>query len=153
MTREERVANLKILKSRITVFDEDDDKQLKALQETIKELEQEPCEDAISRRAVLNKIKEVCFSREQEWVDFRVSQGSNGQRDFLINYIEQLPPVTPQPKTGHWYIDERPESDRETICSNCEQPIFKYHKIDFDYRPKFCPNCGAKMIEDTGSEE
>ncbi len=48
-------------------------------------------------------------------------------------------------KTGHWFIDERPESDREIICSNCEQPIFKYHKLDFDYRPKFCPNCGAKM--------
>lgn len=48
-------------------------------------------------------------------------------------------------KHGHWFVDERPESDREIICSNCEQPIFKYHKIDFDYRPKYCPNCGAKM--------
>lgn len=47
MTREERIANLKILKSRITVFDEDDSKQLKALQETIKELEQEPILDKI----------------------------------------------------------------------------------------------------------
>lgn len=46
---------------------------------------------------------------------------------------------------GHWIIDERPESDRETICTNCDQPIFKYHKLDFDYRPPFCPNCGAKM--------
>lgn len=53
-------------------------------------------EDCISRQAVIDKIKEVCFSREQEWVDFRVSQGSNGQRDFLINYIEQLSPVNPQ---------------------------------------------------------
>lgn len=50
-----------------------------------------------------------------------------------------------EPKTGHWFVDERPESDREIICSNCEQPIFKYHKMDFDYRPKYCPNCGAKM--------
>lgn len=48
-------------------------------------------------------------------------------------------------KTGYWFVDERPESDREVICSNCEQPIFKYHKINFDYRPKYCPNCGAKM--------
>lgn len=56
--------------------------------------------------------------------------------------------VAPQePKTGHWFVDERPESDREIICSNCEQPIFKYHKMDFDYRPKYCPNCGAKMVE------
>jgi len=47
--------------------------------------------------------------------------------------------------TGYWFIDERPESNRETICSNCEQPIFKFHKLDFDYRPNYCPNCGAKM--------
>lgn len=52
-----------------------------------------------------------------------------------------------EPKTGHWYIDERPESNREIICSNCEQPVFKYHKLDFDYRPRYCPNCGAKMSE------
>ena len=50
-------------------------------------------------------------------------------------------------KTGYWFIDERPESDSEVICSNCEQPIFKYHRMDFDYRPKYCPNCGARMEE------
>ena len=64
-----------------------------------KPLEQEPCEDCISRKAVLDKIKEVYFSREQEWVDFRVSQGSNGQRDLIINFIEDLPSVQPKPKT------------------------------------------------------
>lgn len=58
-----------------------------------------------------------------------------------------------EPKTGHWFVDERPESDREIICSNCEQPIFKYHKMDFDYRPKYCPNCGAKMVEPQESEK
>lgn len=46
---------------------------------------------------------------------------------------------------GYWFVDERPESNRETICSNCEQPIFKYQKLYFDYRPHFCPNCGADM--------
>ena len=58
-----------------------------------------------------------------------------------------------EPKTGHWFIDERPESDREIICSNCEQPIFRYHKLDFDYRPNYCPNCGAKMVEPQESED
>lgn len=51
--------------------------------------------------------------------------------------------------TGHWFVDERPEGDREIICSNCEQPIFRYHKLDFDYRPNYCPNCGAKMREES----
>ena len=55
--------------------------------------EQEPCDDCISRKAALDKIKEICFSKEQEWIDFRVSQGSNGQRDFIINFIESMPSV------------------------------------------------------------
>ena len=62
--------------------------------------------------------------------------------DFCNTIIKAL---EQEPKTGQWFIDERPESDREVVCSNCDQPIFKYHKLDFDYRPKYCPNCGAKM--------
>ena len=51
------------------------------------------CDDTVSRDAILSKIKEVCFSKE--WIQFRVDNGSRGQRDFLINYIEQLQTVTP----------------------------------------------------------
>lgn len=58
--------------------------------------EQDLCDDAISRQAVLDKIREVCFSIEQEWVDFRVSQGSNGQRDLIISFIEDLPSIQPK---------------------------------------------------------
>lgn len=53
-------------------------------------------DDAISRKVVLDKIKEVCFSRKQEWVDFRVSYGSNGQRDLIIKFIESLPSIQPR---------------------------------------------------------
>lgn len=65
----------------------------------LKDNKQEPCEDCISKKAVLDKINEICFSREQESVDFRVSQGSNGQRDLIINFIENLPSVQSKPKT------------------------------------------------------
>lgn len=65
----------------------------------IEALEQEPCEDCISKKAVLDKINEICFNREQESVDFRVAQGSNGQRDLIINFIESLPSVQSKPKT------------------------------------------------------
>ena len=58
-------------------------------------IEQQSCEDTVSREAILSKIKEVCFSKE--WVQFRIDKGSNGQRDFLIDYIEQLPPVKQKP--------------------------------------------------------
>ena len=70
---------------------------LKAVHIIDEALEQEPCEDSISRKVVLSKFIEVCFS--EEWLQFRVDKGSYGQRDFLINYIKQLPSVTPQPET------------------------------------------------------
>lgn len=99
-------------------------------------LQQEPCKYAISKKAVLYKIKEVCFSRA--WSQFRSDYGSNGQRDFLINYIEQLPPVTPQPKTGQW-IERFDKSDKWYECDQCH--------TDWGGAVNFCPNCGAKMQE------
>ena len=49
----------------------------------------ESSSDCISRAAVLSKINEVCFS--EKWLQFRVNKGSNGQRDYIINYIVDLP--------------------------------------------------------------
>lgn len=84
----------------------------------IEKLEQEPCEDCISKKAVLDKINEVCFSREQESVDFRVAQGSNGQRDSIINFIENLPSVQSKPKTE--VLDKiRAEIDRQEKWLMC----------------------------------
>lgn len=45
---------------------------------------------------------------------------------------------------GYWFIDERPESDRKVTCSVCEEPVFRYLDT-IDWRPKYCPHCGAKM--------
>lgn len=106
----------------------------------IKALEQQPCEDAISRQVVLDKIKEVCFSKEQKWVDFRVSQGSNGERDFIINFIESLPSA--QPKTGHWIY--KLEDWNRWTCSECgfSKRTDVHVKLGF----KFCPNCGIRMV-------
>lgn len=59
------------------------------------------------------------------------------------NKREDETAVPPQPKTGHWHI-----INRGLICSNCDKSIFKYHKLNFDYKPKYCPNCGAKMEVD-----
>ena len=63
--------------------------------DAFKTLEQESCGDVISRQIVIDKIKEVCFSKEQKWINFRLSYGSNGQRDYIIKFIESLPCVKP----------------------------------------------------------
>ena len=94
--------------------------------------------DCISRQAVLSKIKEVCFSKE--WLQFRADYGSHGQRDFLINYIEGLPHVTPSQKRGQWLYGELIPNDITgnwyAECSECG----KVRIID-----NYCPNCGSKM--------
>ena len=80
--------------------------------------------------------------------ELRDNNGTCTQQEvckFLANLMDVLEKQMQEQRTGHWFVDERPESNREVICSNCEQPAFKYHKLDFDWRPIYCPNCGAKM--------
>ena len=58
----------------------------------LKELKESSDTDAVSRKAVLDKIKEICFS--DKFVDFRVDYGHLGQIDYLINSIQfDLPSV------------------------------------------------------------
>lgn len=69
-------------------------------QEIIKALEQEPCEDCISRQAAL----ECCRNEWEEEVKIR---------------LKSLPPVTPQPKIGHWIpVNERLPYNHEYIKNN-----------------------------------
>ena len=97
----------------------------------------------INYKTYINALRNCAKEHENDITPFAHIRVSDLCRDTakLLEELEQ------EPKRGHWYIDERPESDREVICSNCEQAVFKYHKIDFDYRPNYCPNCGADMRE------
>lgn len=54
--------------------------------------------DIVSRKAILSKIYEVCFS--DKWLQFRVDQGSRGQRNFIIDYIKNLPTIESGRKTA-----------------------------------------------------
>lgn len=116
---------------------------------------EEPCKDTINRQVVLDKIKEVCFSKEKKWVDFRTSYGTHGQRDLIINFIEDLPSV--QPKTGHWidmkYYQSYDDGDIVTtllMCSHCKE-IVRWD-TESPHKPYYCENCSAKMIESKENE-
>ena len=90
----------------------------------IEVLEQEPCEDCISRQAVLDK--EVYTETSDGWTGWTVD----------VNDIKELPSVKPEQKIGRWiyhdgYIPYKHE------CSECG----KRFGTDFNY----CPNCGTKM--------
>ncbi len=89
----------------------------------------EPCEDAISRKAVLDMATTIqtddCSGNEvMEVVD--------------VDDIKTLPPVTSARKKGKWIVLKDEYGDIcEAICSCCED--------NGNHRWKYCPNCGAKM--------
>jgi rubrerythrin len=97
----------------------------------LKALEQEPCEDAISRQAVLIEL------------DKYLSGVSFDEKGIDV-VIKELPPVSPQPKMGRWSHDGSHWKNR-FICSECGYKLF-------DEPTSYCPNCGAKMAESEEKE-
>lgn len=95
-------------------------------------LEQEPCEDAISRADARHLIAETN----------RNGLGYISTKVFKILYdgIDNLPSVTPQPKMGRWIDSHIPES---MLCE-CSECGFTCGAYSFNY----CPNCGARMEEE-----
>lgn len=92
-------------------------------------LEQEPCEDTISRQAAIDAFER--FIHELGIEDEPYNYGE------MALSAKNVPPVTPKPKIGHWIVMDEGFSPYE--CSECGTVEFK--------KSKYCPNCGAKMIE------
>ena len=103
-------------------------------------LEQQPCEDAISREDAMNMI--LGYGNEIK---------AEVMNDIKASMIK-LPPVQPEPKTGHW-INKKPRwipSLSMTMhdayeCSNCGEPGVHWWK--------HCINCGARMFDPQESEK
>ena len=80
------------------------------LQDTLKQLQQlppvklQPCEDAISRQAIIDMLNDI---------DAEVNDGCGYMYEYWMDYIKQLPSVTP----------ERPKSR----CKDCK--FFEYDSI------------------------
>lgn len=146
MTREETIKYLKKMK------DECNDTFHKvryvtreeAIEMAIKALEQEPCEDAISREELLKAI--------DTWDRFGVDDTNSLFRldnlslphyvpyihyDDVIKCIKGMPSVNPQePKAGHW-IDHQEGRWIYAKCSECGE----IH----DTASNYCPSCGCLM--------
>lgn len=78
-----------------------------------------PCEECISRQALLFKIEAVCFSKR--WCKFRADNGSNGTRDYIINYIKQMPSVQPKPKPGYISIADVMSVFDDFMCGDVDE--------------------------------
>lgn len=100
-----------------------------ALEMAIKALEQNPCDNAISRQDAIR----ICEERGH---------------DNSAYCIRQLPPVNPQPKIGHWISYNWTESGLGITrwgikCDQCNKQYKYGGEMGGTY--SYCPNCGARM--------
>lgn len=104
-------------------------------------LEQEPCEDTISRayiEPIIEELENICVNGDEHILD-------------LLADIKNAPPVTPQQKMGRWiYGEDNLGTGRDGwYCNQCGHFEFwdyssnmKSAKLNL---PNPCPNCGVKM--------
>ena len=106
-------------------------------------LKREPCDDCISRQAVLDHIYGINGLEGFEL--------SNVFEKHYADFIKSLPSVIPQPKMGHWIKNEW----GNISCSSCGCAAL-YDKVypgesvfgkAIRVKSTFCPTCGAKMQE------
>ena len=169
MTNEEAIQVLKDWDGYFIGHSSDDVNE--ALNMAIKALEQEPCEDAISKQAVekitweepsytdaLNALTEVREKiralpsvtpqyTEAEIHKMQELEQDEIQKAYELGKAERL-------KTGHWILaDEQNKEDVENdnyrfICSECQCSDIHAKGTKVPY----CWNCGAKMEESEGTE-
>ena len=129
MTRDEVINNLRRVGECLdmTYANEQEKEELEAINMGIEALEQEPCEDAISRQDALDCITATGLKKF----------------DYILNArdkIKNLPSVKPQEqKTGKW---KRIGHDIYE-CSICGQDVMTGDICAY----KHCHGCGAKMVE------
>lgn len=108
-------------------------------------LEQEPCEDAISRQAAIEKIVEHIRTAEEPYIINDLDKAFSWGLEVAIFVLSGMPSVQPERKHGHWIIDTKFGADimsckQIVICSECYKGIFWG-------KQNYCPNCGAEMEE------
>lgn len=178
MTREEAIKKLKDILEEATETDNsvcyvtsDDADVLKV---AIQALEQEPCEDAVSRDCdkcayyddgANDEACDGCFADEYEHPNFKpkapqhyddavsrqavldqaVDYGSN---TYLIpvNSVKTLPSVTPKEKTGKWEVYE--VVDFGDFKGTEKYKCSKCGEKVGVFKSNFCPNCGKRMVSE-----
>ena len=90
--------------------------------------------DAISRAEVHDLLA--------TWLSDKLDEKTREVLEVIDGKVEDMSPITPKQRTGHWI---ECEDEVKCFCSECKEIS--------DYPTKFCPNCGAKMVEPQESEE
>lgn len=119
-----------------------------ALDLAIKALEQQPCEDAISREAVIGGLANIAKAKAK-------SDAQKSMMGRCMFFVEQLSPVTPQRPKGKWIEIEVHNCHATLKCSVCNrviEPTFTLGEYSYEDIKTFYPycHCGAYM---SGGEE
>ena len=110
----------------------------KLLRAIEKVLDSHPCEDAVSKQPCEDAVsKQTVIDILDYWYDIESSNYVNA----CIS-ISELSPVIPTRPKGKWINgDEK--------CPCCGKSKFEDLDADIwaDWKPRYCPNCGADMRE------
>ena len=111
-------------------------------------LEQQPCEDAISRQAAIDAVKKntfrLTFAEEQNCEGHVAWSAETVYSDVMEGALLELPPAQPERKKGKWIRHDEIKNVYGGICIECSECGEKYvvqHILD----EKYCRNCGADM--------
>jgi hypothetical protein len=127
------IEKLSNLRSQYNCFDENERDAYHTLSEAIKVLSErlEPCEDAVSRKAVY----EAMIEKGQRSRRYRLGETWELNGTEIREALDTVPSVTPKRKTGKWIHSDF--SHEFLHCSECGRGRH--------FCSNFCPNCGADM--------
>ena len=116
-----------------------DDELNDALDVAIKALEQEPCDDCISREATIDAIYKKYIGGKDAIKNAPINDLYADGLEEAVDAVWDMPSVQPTRPTGKWkkYLDEGGFLQCE--CSNCG--------LITNEPDNYCPNCGARMGE------
>ena len=123
MTNEEHIEQLKKLRS----FH--NGSYGRSINKAIEALNQQTCEDRISREAVGNMLNRMQMKKDDTWYDYYQK---------ALKELSELPPVYPKQKEGHWIRQTNDYHDYYE-CEHCGIAV------GLDDIKNYCPNCGANM--------
>ena len=96
--------------------------------------EAKPCEDAISRAALLEELGEEPFN----WNDSPEEFQEVRDYQWFRSLVENAPSVAPETKTGYW-IRQTDDYHDYYECEHCGIAV------GLDDIRNYCPNCGCRM--------
>jgi len=135
-----RQAAIKYLITNMNWYDEDgyesdDDYKRECITELINGVpsaQSEPCEDAVSRKAVYDAMVE----KGQRSRRYKLGEIWELNVTEIREALDTVPSVTPKQKRGKWI---------NGYCSKCGKHAPFWAMASTYYKTSFCPNCGADM--------